>query len=122
MNHRAICKGLAVAAWVLALQASAFGRCPPRSDAELVAGGGAIVSGRIIEVDIPVTNAGIPYFEQAGLQVTERRAGSAPDIVHLRASEAGLYTYYFAVGGTATLAIRRPFGESWVTICDARGP
>lgn len=122
MNHRAICEGLAVAALVLAPQASAFGRCPPARDAELLAAGGAIVSGRIIEVDVPITNAGIPYFEWAGLQVTERRAGSAPDIIYLRASEAGLYTYHFAVGGTATLAIRRPFGESWVTICDARGP
>lgn len=122
MNHRAICKGLAVITWMLVLQASAFGGCPPQSDAELVAGGGAIVSGRVVQAGPPISASDGRNVQWARLEVTERRAGSAPNMVRLLAVDAGLYTLHFTMGTTGTLAIRQPFGESGVTMCDGRGP
>lgn len=119
MNDGAVCKGLTVIAWMFALQVNAFARCPPARDAELVAAGGAIVSGRIITAGSLADDS---QSQWARLEVTERRAGSAPSIVRLRAVNAGIYTLQFAVGTTGSLAIRRPFGESGVTACDTRGP
>jgi hypothetical protein len=122
MNRRAIRHGLAVLAWILTSQAGAFARCAPARDADLVAAGGAIVSGRIVAVEGPMPGAGDGFFEQARFEVTERRAGSAPGIVRLQAVQAGLYTIRFSVGAGATFAIRNPHGLSGVTMCDARGP
>ena len=113
-------KGLAVLAWMLALQPAAFARCPPNRDAAVVAAGGAIVTGQIIAVGPETHGYGPPFAAWAHLQVQERKAGSAPDIVRLRASEAGLYTTYFAVGQTVTFLVHNPSGESGVTICEGR--
>jgi hypothetical protein len=84
----------------------------------MVAAGGAVVSGRIAAVGARVPGTNHPGW--ARLEVTERRAGNAPAIVRLMTTEAGLYTPQFAVGQTITLAIQHPFGESAVSMCDAR--
>lgn len=103
-------------------QVSARAECPPRRDAELLAAGGAIVSGRIIEVGAPASAPGVRHPTWALLAVAERHAGEAPPVVRLLAAKAGLYTPIFTVGQAVTFAVRRPFSESAVTICDARQP
>jgi hypothetical protein len=96
---------------VLAWPGSAAARCPPAQDAAVIAQGGALVTGRIVAVAPP---------SQARLEVATVHAGAAPAVVRLLGLEAGLYTPRFAIGERHTLVLRTPFGESGVTLCDAR--
>ena len=109
---------LAALGLTLSFQGGALARCAPPRDAEIVAAGGAVVSGRIIEVGANAPGAN--HAASALLQVTERRSGQSPAVVRLVAADAGLYTPQFAVGQTITFAVGHPFGESAVTMCDAR--
>ena len=78
----------------LAWSGSAAARCPPPRDDEVIAQGGAIVTGR--------------------------HTGQAPDSVRLLAANAGLYTPRFRAGEVVTFIIRAPFGTSTVSLCESR--
>jgi hypothetical protein len=105
---------------LLGAPAGAWARCAPPQDRAILAAGGAIVSGRILEVGGTTPGAGVPGW--ARLEVTARHAGEAPAMVRLRAAAAGLYTPAFRVGDTVTFILRAPSEESSVTLCDRRDP
>ena len=94
---------------------SAAARCPPPRDDEVIAQGGAIVTGRVAETGVDADRR-----TWARLQVTSRHTGQAPDSVRLLAANAGLYTPRFRAGEVVTFIIRAPFGTSTVSLCESR--
>ena len=99
----------------LAWSGSAAARCPPPSDDEVIAQGGAIVTGRVAETGVDADRR-----TWARLQVTGRHTGQAPDSVRLLAANAGLYTPRFRAGEVVTFIIRAPFGTSTASLCESR--
>ena len=99
----------------LAWSGSAAARCPPPRDDEVIAQGGAIVTGRVAETGVDADRK-----TWARLQVTGRHTGQAPDSVRLLAANAGLYTPRFRAGEVVTFIIRAPFGTSTVSLCESR--
>ena len=101
----------------LAWSGSAAALCPPARDDEVIAQGGAIVTGRVAETGVDADRR-----TWARLQVTGRHTGQAPDSVRLLAANAGLYTPMFQAGEVVTFIIRAPFGISTVSLCEGRKP
>jgi hypothetical protein len=99
----------------LAWSGSAAARCPPPRDDEVIAQGGAIITGRVAETGVDADGT-----TWARLQVTGRHSGQTPDSVRLLAANAGLYTPRFRAGEVVTFIIRAPFGTSTVSLCESR--
>jgi len=112
-------RSTAVPVLMLAWSAAAEARCAPARDSEVVARGGAVVTGRIVETGAASDGA---HAASARIEVTRTHAGRAPATVRLLAAEAGLYTPRFRVGEVVTFVVGTPFGVSAVTLCDARDP
>ncbi|HKU95646.1 MAG TPA: hypothetical protein VJR58_10235 [Vineibacter sp.] len=113
---RAIACLVAIVAWPATAGASMRCQGLP-TDAALVAGGGAIVTGQIIEAGRDGANRDSGW---ARLKVLERRAGAAPDIIRLWTNDGIVSNFFFVVGKTHTLALREPFGDAFVSRCDGR--
>lgn len=106
----------------LAWSGSAAALCPPQRDAEVIAQGGAVVTGRVAETGSAARGSEGHHAVWARLEVTGRHSGQAPESVRLLAANAGLYTPRFRVGDVVTFIIHAPFGESTITLCDSREP
>jgi len=104
----------------LSATASASMRCQGQpTDAVLVDGGGAVVTGEIIEVRRDGAQRDLAW---AHFKVLQRRAGAAPDIIRLRSDDDVISHNFFIVGRTHTFALSDPFGEAWVSRCQTRFP
>lgn len=109
-----------LAAVALSASAGASMRCQGQpADSVLVDGGGAVVTGEIIEVRRDGAQRDLAW---ARFKVLERRAGAAPDIIRLRSNDDVISHNFFIVGRTHTFALSDPFGEAGVTRCQTRFP